>query len=98
MKIRIALTSCFAMGLLAAIVSRAADEPSPAKVANVSFPADGKIDFVKHVQPILQTSCAECHNAENKKGRLRLDAKQMMARGGQSGSVIAPGNAQGSTL
>src|SRR5688500_4768724 len=99
MKIRIALTTCCALALAAALTVRAqTSDPAAIKVADVASPADGKVDFVKHVQPILQASCVECHSAENKKGRLRLDAKQFATAGGQSGPVIAAGNAQESLL
>jgi hypothetical protein len=37
--------------------------------------ASAKVDFAKDVQPILQKSCVECHNAEKTKGDLRLDNK-----------------------
>jgi hypothetical protein len=37
--------------------------------------ASAKVDFAKDVQPILQKSCVECHNAEKTKGDLRLDTK-----------------------
>jgi hypothetical protein len=88
-----------ALALAATVVLRAADEPAPViKTASVTFPADGKIDFVRDVQPILRTSCVECHNAEQRKGRLRLDAKSMLARGGQSGQVVTPGKSADSTL
>ncbi len=80
-----------------AFIARTADAAAE-KLATVTWPADGKIDFVKHVQPILQTSCVECHSADNKKGRLRLDAKQFAFAGGQSGEVIAKGKSDGSTL
>src|SRR4029434_1748811 len=78
--------------------SRAAGEPTVAKTASVKFPADGQIDFVRDVQPILRTSCVECHNADQRKGRLRLDAKSMLAHGGQSGQIITPGKSADSTL
>ena len=68
--------------------ARAAEPGPPAPVADVRFPADGKVDFVRDVQPILRASCVECHGADNKKGRLRLDAKQFATAGGQSGQVL----------
>jgi hypothetical protein len=82
----------FSIAILTSPVARAAD------VAKVSFPADGKIDFVTHVQPILRASCVECHSADNKKGRLRLDAKKFFSAGGQTGAVVVPGKSQDSTL
>src|SRR5687768_17254529 len=59
---------------------------------------DARIDFVRDVQPILRASCVECHGAENKKGRLRLDAKRFAFAGGQSGAVVSPGKGKDSVL
>jgi hypothetical protein len=100
MPFRTALTTwcVLALSAAAALAWARADEPAAVKVADVRWPADGKVDFVKHVQPILQTSCVECHSADNKKGRLRLDAKQFATAGGQSGPVITAGKAGESTL
>ena len=91
MKIRTALAVCLIL-VVAGPLARAA-EPDAAQaaapVADVKWPADGKIDFVRDVQPILRASCVECHSAENKKGRLRLDAKRFATAGGQSGEVLS---------
>src|SRR5688500_2405066 len=98
MMIRIALfLPVFVLGV-ASGAGAARAESAPAKVADVTFPDDGRVDFVRHVQPILRTSCAECHSAENKKGRLRLDAKQFAMAGGQSGVVIPSGKPMESIL
>src|SRR5215213_3598956 len=96
MPARTALTFCLLTLSLAPAAW--ASEPARAPVASVSFPADGKIDFVRDVQPVLQASCVECHNADNKKGRLRLDAKSFAGKGGQSGDVIAAGKPAESLL
>ncbi len=34
------------------------------------------VDFRRHVQPILDTHCIECHHAERAEGNLRLDANR----------------------
>src|SRR5688500_5709565 len=103
MKIRILLTTCCLVAL-AALLTRSGDaaEPAPdaapSPVADVRFPADGTVDFVRDVQPIFRASCVECHGAENKKGRLRLDAKQFATAGGQSGQILAAGKGRDSIL
>ncbi|HEY2573789.1 MAG TPA: c-type cytochrome domain-containing protein, partial [Verrucomicrobiaceae bacterium] len=35
-----------------------------------------RIDFVKHVQPLLEQNCVSCHNPEKHKGELDLSTKQ----------------------
>ena len=60
--------------------------------------AQAKIDFVRDIQPIFQTSCAPCHTSESPKAELRLDHKILALKGGISGPVIIPGNSKDSRL
>src|SRR5688572_2366496 len=96
MLARTALTFCLLTLSLAPAAWASESERAP--VASVTFPADGKIDFVRDVQPILRASCVECHNPDNKKGRLRLEAKSFAMKGGQSGDVLAAGKPADSLL
>jgi uncharacterized membrane protein len=66
--------------------------------AAVRFPASGKIDFVKHVQPILADSCVECHGPTVRRGGLRLDSKASALKGGKGGPAVVPHDAAKSTL
>lgn len=50
-----------------------------------------KIDFVKHVQPILEHHCVSCHNDKKDKGDLRIDTKALAFKGGENGECIIPG-------
>lgn len=45
----------------------------------------GRIDFAKDIQPIFQQHCLECHGAAKHKGGLRLDDRESVFRGGDSG-------------
>ncbi|MED5323160.1 MAG: c-type cytochrome domain-containing protein, partial [Planctomycetota bacterium] len=52
------------------------DEPEETKPRLKDLEEDStptKIEFVKDIQPILQTYCVECHGPRKKKGGLRLD-------------------------
>jgi mono/diheme cytochrome c family protein len=60
--------------------------------------ASGPIDFVREVQPILQTQCVACHGANKHKGGLRLDTAEQMARGGDRGPILKRGDSAGSRL
>jgi mono/diheme cytochrome c family protein len=60
--------------------------------------ADRKIDFARDVQPILQSTCYECHGENKKKGGLRLDARAFVMKGGATGPAIVPGDAGKSLL
>lgn len=37
--------------------------------------ARAEVDFAKQIAPILEKRCVECHGAEKKKGKLRLDSR-----------------------
>lgn len=56
--------------------------------------------FEKHIRPLLVRHCYECHSgASNElKGGLRLDFKDGLLKGGDSGPAIVPGNARQSLL
>jgi ankyrin repeat protein len=61
-------------------------------------PANIKIDFEKHVQPILSQKCHSCHGEEAQQSGLRLDRRQAAMRGGDYGPVIIPGDSVKSKL
>ncbi|GIW95594.1 MAG: cytochrome c [Pirellulaceae bacterium] len=56
--------------------------------------------FERHIRPILVEHCYGCHSARAEKiqGGLRLDSRQGMLRGGESGPVIVPGRVEESLL
>jgi len=59
---------------------------------------DAKAEFFEmHIRPLLIKNCYPCHS-ESRLGGLRIDSRQAMLRGGNSGPVIRPGNALGSLL
>jgi uncharacterized membrane protein len=64
----------------------------------VKFPADGKIDFIRDVQPVFAQSCYECHGPSKRRGALRLDNKPMTFEGGNSGPAIVIGDSKQSNL
>ncbi len=41
------------------------------------------------IKPILQSKCYACHGAEKQKGKLRLDSKEYILKGGKNGQVIS---------
>ncbi|MEX2261033.1 MAG: PSD1 and planctomycete cytochrome C domain-containing protein [Bryobacteraceae bacterium] len=60
--------------------------------------ASRKIDYVRDVQPIFESSCQSCHGAKQQLGGLRLDSKTLAMAGGVSGKAILPGKAAESNL
>src|ERR1051325_3834504 len=63
--------------------------------------ADTGVEFFeKRIRPALVENCYECHSAEAKKlkGKLRLDSREDILRGGETGPAIIPGNPEKSLL
>jgi Protein of unknown function (DUF1553)/Protein of unknown function (DUF1549)/Planctomycete cytochrome C len=56
--------------------------------------------FEKKVRPLLVAQCLECHGADAKniKGRLRLNSRADLLKGGESGPAVVPGDAARSRL
>ncbi len=56
--------------------------------------------FETNIRPLLAKHCYECHSAGAKKlkGKLRLDARDHLLKGGESGLAVVPGNPEESLL
>lgn len=55
--------------------------------------------FEKEVRPLLINRCYECHSAESKvRGGLRLDTRQGVLEGGDSGPAVVPGQPKESLM
>src|SRR5439155_25198917 len=56
--------------------------------------------FENKIRPLLVNNCYKCHSsqAEKVKGGLRLDSREGVFRGGESGPVIVPGDPEKSRL
>jgi hypothetical protein len=77
-------------GLLAA---RSRADDAAADRAGIDF-------FEKKIRPVLAERCFRCHSAQavKLKGNLRLDTRQGLRQGGNSGPAIVPGDAERSLL
>ncbi len=56
------------------------------------------VEFARDIQPIFEANCYRCRSSEKRKNGLRLDVQAEAMRGGDSGPVISPGDAEGSLL
>ena len=79
--------------LASAPVALCAAEPAKLPPA-----ADGEIDFVKDVQPILRKTCYSCHGSEAQEAGLRLDIRTRALEGGDGGQAIIPGKSADSRI
>src|SRR5436190_553524 len=56
------------------------------------------IVYQRDVKPIFASRCISCHGALQQKAGLRLDAGQLVRKGGKNGPVLVPGKSDDSTL
>jgi hypothetical protein len=59
---------------------------------------DGADFFERNVRPLLLSNCVDCHGPETQEASLRLDSRQALLDGGDSGLALVPGNAAESLL
>lgn len=76
------------------IRSLAGLEPRRPRVTSLEL-ADPYLDVVR---PALRNRCMTCHGGERREGDLDLTTYDAMMRGGETGRVILPGNAERSEL
>lgn len=54
--------------------------------------------FEVKIRPVLAAACIECHGPKKASGGLRLDSREALAQGGESGMTIEPGDVEASLL
>src|SRR5689334_11388558 len=54
--------------------------------------------FEAKVRPVLVQHCVQCHGEKKASAGLRLDSRQAVVRGGESGAAVVPGRADASLL
>jgi hypothetical protein len=59
---------------------------------------EGRDFFESKIRPVLVTECYKCHGADKSKGGLRLDSRDTLLSGGDSGATIVPGDPDKSLL
>src|SRR5713101_2370156 len=64
---------------------------APPSAANIEF-------FEKKIRPVLVENCHKCHGAAKQKGKLQLDSRAAMLKGGETGPAIVPGEPAKSLL
>lgn len=50
------------------------------------------------IQPVLHNKCYSCHSSSKQKGKLRLDTKEFIEKGGKDGKVLVPGKSEESEM
>ena len=54
--------------------------------------------FTARVQPLLESRCISCHGPDKVKGGLRMDSREALIKGGESGPALVPGEPSDSLL
>ncbi|ARK10313.1 c-type cytochrome domain-containing protein [Fibrella sp. ES10-3-2-2] len=76
----------------------------PPRAASVAYKAKPITDvnqalvYEQIVNPILQTRCVQCHNAEKSKGDLRMNAPDQLGKGGENGPAFVAGKGADSEI
>jgi hypothetical protein len=86
----------------AVAVASPAPAPPPATTATAAaeFPAEQLQFFEGKIRPILADKCYKCHSIEagKSKGKLTLDTREGLLKGGETGPGVKPGDPDGSIL
>ncbi len=62
-------------------------------------PTQAQADFFeRRIRPLLATNCLSCHGPNGTKAGLRLDSREAMLKGSDSGLVVTPGSPDESPL
>jgi len=56
------------------------------------------LDFDRQVAPIIASRCLSCHGADAPKAQLRMDTREGLLQGGESGPAVLPGSTADSLL
>jgi len=68
-----------------------------AMIASRAAQADDEL-FEKQIRPVLVDTCLRCHGDTKMSGELRVDSREMLLEGGDSGPAIVPGKPDESLL
>ncbi|MCO6457176.1 MAG: DUF1553 domain-containing protein [Pirellulaceae bacterium] len=88
----VGLGALLVLGTLLAGIRLDAAEPAPADKVAVEDSTQGLEFFEQRIRPVLVRHCYECHDSAQGpvKGGLRLDTRDGMRRGGDSGPAVVP--------
>lgn len=67
--------------------------PFQTEVLKARIITDSTTLFAAAIEPILETKCYSCHNAQKAKGKLVLTSLESIAKGGKNGAIWKPGDA-----
>ncbi len=80
------------------LTSVSADEKKSDKPATQAFPPEAVEFFESRVRPILAERCLKCHGPAKQSNGLRLDSREAVLKGGDSGPAVVPARPDESLL
>ena len=98
MLLRAELLSALALPLGLALVAHVGIEVAPAQATQFDVEAHGDVSFSEQILPIFQARCVECHGTRSAELGLNLETYEGVMAGSDYGTVIEPGNVEGSLL
>ncbi len=75
-----------------------AQEPLAAEASSTNVPSEPTRFFETRVRPVLFDRCCKCHGPEKQWAGLRLDSRDAILKGGDSGPAVVPGKPEASLL
>jgi len=92
------LRGATALWLLLALSPCAFGKMTPEQIQSLPPPASRTVVFSKDIKLIFDSSCIKCHGRGREKGGFRIDHRETLLKGGDSGPAIVPGNPRASML
>jgi len=71
---------------------------TPEQLQQLPPPAGHEINFVGEIKPIFEASCIKCHGRGRSKGEFRIDSRETLLKGGETGPAAVPGKSAESYL
>src|SRR5436305_9455850 len=71
---------------------------TPEQAAQLPPSVKRPVNFSKEIKPIFEASCIKCHGRGRVKGGFRLDTRETLLKGGDSGPAVLPGKSAESLL
>src|SRR2546423_3123139 len=71
---------------------------TPEQAAQLPPAVKRPVSFSKEIKPIFEASCIKCHGRGRVKAGFRLDTRETLLKGGDTGPAIVPGKSSESLL
>ncbi len=98
MLLRAELFSALALPIGMGLIVQGSFTYAPALATVIEVQTTAEVSFSEQIAPIFEARCTECHNADNPELGLNLATYEGAMVGSDYGTVIEPGNPDGSLI